>query len=361
MADKYIMDGCKLAWHPDRVSKWMRGERIVPIHIDVGMSKGCNIRCSYCFGVLQGNFYKRGAEKYFQREPLLNYIREAGELGVRSMGFIGEGEPTLNPNLADAIFAARNGGIDPSLGTNGVLFPQDYTGEGMLECLSWKRFNISAADDAGYRKIHGSKKWGDFLSAVKFCVATKRRKNLPVTIGFQSVLTPGNAPQMVHLAKLGKQLGVDYHVIKQCSDTIESDLGIYNRFSEYQSMGEILHYAQAETEGNYNVIVKWKMIGNEGARDYHQCLGAPFLLYSSGDGRLYPCGAFFDGDHEEEYRMGDFYKMGFKEIWESDRYWEVVEKVKHIDVEKCYANCRSHYINDYLWKIANPPEHVNFV
>ena len=67
MADKYIMDGCKLAWHPDRVSGWLRGERIVPIHIDVGMSKGCNIRCEYCFGVLQGNFYKRGAEKYFKR------------------------------------------------------------------------------------------------------------------------------------------------------------------------------------------------------------------------------------------------------------------------------------------------------
>ena len=125
MVDKYVMDGCKLAYHPDRVSQWSRGERIVPIHIDVGMSKGCNIRCEYCFGVLQGNFYKRGADTYFERHALLRYIRDAGELGVRSMGFIGEGEPTLNPNLADAIFTAKRSGIDPSLGTNGILFPQD--------------------------------------------------------------------------------------------------------------------------------------------------------------------------------------------------------------------------------------------
>lgn len=359
--DKYIMDGCKLTWHPDRVAAWRREECIVPIHIDVGMSKGCNIRCEYCFGVLQGNFYKRGATRYFKRNALLRYMREAGELGVRSMGFIGEGEPTLNPHLPNAIVVAKNAGIDVSLGTNGILFPQDVVGESMLECLSWIRFNISAADDIGYRKIHGSKKWGDFLSAVKFCVATKYRKNLPVTIGFQSVLTPNNAPQMVHLARLGKKLGVDYHVIKQCSDTVESDLGIYNRFDEYPSFREILQAAEAETEDNYNVIVKWKMIGNDGTRDYERCLGAPFLLYSSGDGRLYPCGAFFDGPMEAEFRMGDLNEKGFKEIWESERYWEVVEKVAQLDISNCYSNCRSHYINDYLWRIIHPPEHVNFV
>ncbi|KPK96589.1 MAG: radical SAM protein, partial [Omnitrophica WOR_2 bacterium SM23_72] len=89
MTDKYLMDGHKLYWHLDRVRDWLEGKRIVPIHIDVGLSKGCNIRCEYCFGVLQGNFYKKGAEFYFPREPLLRYVREAGEAGVRSMGFIG--------------------------------------------------------------------------------------------------------------------------------------------------------------------------------------------------------------------------------------------------------------------------------
>ena len=355
------MDGCKLSWHPDRVAAWMRGERIAPIHIDVGMSKGCNIRCAYCFGVLQGNFYKRGATRYFKKYGLLRYMREAGEVGVRSMGFIGEGEPTLNPHLPLAITTAKNAGIDVSLGTNGILFPQDETGEKILEALSWIRFNISAADDMGYRKIHGSKKWGDFLSAVKFCVATKHRKNLPVTIGFQSVLIPENAHYMVHLARLGKKLGVDYHVIKQCSDTVDSDLGIYNRFSEYISFKEILQAAEAESEGDYNVIVKWKMIGNDGVREYQKCFGAPFLLYSSGDGRLYPCGAFFDGAMEEKFRMGDFNTHGFKEIWESDRYWEVVDMVAQLDISNCYSNCRSHYVNDYLWKIKHPPEHVNFI
>ena len=120
MTDKYLMDTNKMMWHPDRIAKFLDGETIAPIHIDVGLSKGCNIRCHYCFGVMQGNFYKEGAKTYFPREPLLRYMRSAGLCGVKSMGFIGEGEPTLNPHIYDAISEATEYGIDVSLGTNGI-------------------------------------------------------------------------------------------------------------------------------------------------------------------------------------------------------------------------------------------------
>ena len=75
-SSKYIMEGHKLYWHLDRVRDWMKGKRIVPIHIDVGLSKGCNIRCEYCFGVLQGNFFRKGSEVYFPRETLRMIVQQ---------------------------------------------------------------------------------------------------------------------------------------------------------------------------------------------------------------------------------------------------------------------------------------------
>lgn len=360
MADKYIMDGHKLYWHLDRVNDWLNGKRIAPIHIDVGLSKGCNIRCEYCFGVIQGNFYRKGAEIYFPREPLLRYVREAGEMGVRSMGFIGEAEPLLNPHVYEAIVTAKRSGVDVSIGTNGILFDTGRDGEEALEHLTWIRFNISAASDESYKKIHGSKEFSKAIEKVKFCVKTKQEKNLNLTVGFQMVLTPSNVNQAVPLAKLGKELGIDYLVIKQCSDSVDSRLGYFHKFDEYDNFHNILKEAEAESTNNYNVIAKWTKITGKGKRDYNQCLGVPFLLYSSGDGRLYPCGMFFD-IQEEEYRMGDITKQSFKEILESDRYWEVVEKVKQIDVGKCYAGCRTDAINDFLWRLKQVPEHVNFV
>ena len=120
--DVYRMDGNKMLWHLERVAAWARGERIAPIHIDAGLSKGCNIKCHYCYGVTQGNFFRKGAERVFPREALLRYMREAGEVGVRSIALIGEAEPTLNPALYEAIVTGKKAGVDMSVGTNGVLW-----------------------------------------------------------------------------------------------------------------------------------------------------------------------------------------------------------------------------------------------
>lgn len=363
MADKYIMDGHKLYWHLNRVCDWLNGKRIAPLHIDVGLSKGCNIRCEYCFGVLQGNFYKKGAEIYFPREPLLRYVKEAGEAGVRSMGFIGEAEPLMNPHVYEAIIEARKAGVDTALGTNGILFDTGALGQEALSCLSWIRFNISAASEEAYARVHRSKEFAKAVEKIAFCTDIKKRKKLKLTIGLQMVLTPSNANQAVPLAKLGKKLGVDYLVVKQCSDTIDSDLGVFKKLAEYNNFNDALKEAESISEGAYNVIVKWKKIGNQGKRIYGRCLGVPFLLYSSGDGRLYPCGMCFDKKRgmEEEYRMGDLTKQSFKEIVASEKYWEVVEKVSRIDISKCYSNCRTHAINEFIWQLKHPPEHVNFV
>lgn len=364
MADRYIMDGHKLYWHLDRVQSWQEGKRIAPLHIDVGLSKGCNIRCEYCFGVLQGNFYKKGSEVFFPREPLLRYMKEAGEMGVRSMALIGEGEPLLNPHVYEAIVEGSESGVDIAMGTNGILFDTTEVGKKALSCLKWIRFNISAASNEGYLRIHRSKEFSAAIEKISFCVEQKKKNKLGLTIGLQMVLTPSNRNEAVALAKLGKKIGVDYLVIKQCSDTVDSELGVFDKLGEYRSYTDILKEAESVSSDKYDVIIKWNKILNKGIRSYSQCLGVPFLLYSSGDGKLYPCGMCFDEKRgmAEEYCMGDLTKMGFREIIESDRYLEVIKKVLSIDVKKaCYTNCRTHCVNEFLWELKHPPEHVNFI
>lgn len=361
MSDKYLMDGHKLLWHADRVATWQKGERIAPIHIDAGLSKGCNIRCEYCFGALQRNIFTKGKNIYFPREPLLNYMRDAGRAGVRSVAFIGESEPLLNPHVYEAIAAGRQAGMDMALGTNGLLLDTGKAGQEALELLSWFRFNISAATPESYHRVHSSKDFATAIHNIKFCVAEKRRRGLSLAIGLQMVLIPSNVDQVVPLAKLGRELGVDYFVVKHCSDNQESDLGIFEKLGDYASFESMLKDAEAQSHDDYNVVVKWQKITNLGQRNYDRCLGYPFLLASSGDGRVYPCGMFFDKD-EEDFRIGDLTQQSFIEILESDRYQEVLERVTALDVHtQCYSNCRAHMINEYVWKIKNPPPHVNFV
>lgn len=362
MADLYQMNNHKMIHHLDRVNDWQQGKRIAPLHIDVGLSKGCNIKCQYCYGVTQDNFFRKGMDLHFHPDALLRYMRDAGEIGVRSMALIGEAEPLLNPGVYDAIVTGKKAGVDISLGTNGILFDTGKPGEAALEHLTWIRFNISAATDDAYRRIHASKDFAIACDKIRFCVATKRRLDLDVTIGLQMVLMPQNLDQAVPLAKLGRELGVDYLVIKQCGDTVKNDLGIYERLHEYRDFTDTLKLAEAESAPGYNVIVKWQKIAKEGKRCYDQCLGSPFLIYSSGDGKVYPCGMFFSY-RSEEFVMGNLLEQSFKDIVFSDRYWEVIERVKQsVDVHhECYANCRTNEINQFVWDLKHPPAHVNFV
>jgi MoaA/NifB/PqqE/SkfB family radical SAM enzyme len=358
----YRMDGHKLYWHLDRVQDWIRGGRIAPLHIDVGLSKGCNIKCHYCFGAMQGNLYKKGRETFFRREPLLRYMRDAGAAGVRSMALIGEAEPLLNPHVYEAIVVGKRAGVDMALGTNGVLFDTGKAGERALEHLTWMRFNISAASKESYRRLHASNDFERFVEKVRFCVATKQKKNLPVTIGFQMVLTPQDVEEVLPLTSLARELGVEYLEIKHCGDTVQNDLGIYKVLDQYDGYTKLLQQAEAQSTPDFSVIVKWRNISQKGSRSYDCCLGAPFLLYSSGDGKLYPCGLFFNY-RESEFALGDLNEQSFLDIISSDRYWQIMKRIK-TDIrvhEECYASCKTNAINDFLFKLNNPPRHINFI
>jgi len=359
MVDKYLMDGHKCLWHLDRVTDWLNGKRIAPVHIDVGLSKNCNIKCHYCFGQLQGTKLAGvGPFKYFPREPLLRYMRDAGEIGVRSMAYQGEGEPLTNPHVYDAIVEGKKAGVDIGLATNGTLYKTDRDGEAALEHLTWIKFNISAASDGAYRRLHGSKLFPTLVEKIKWCVDYKRKRNLDVTIGLQAVLTHQDIDQMVPLAKLGKEWGVDYLVIKQCSDMRDNSLGIFEKQPEYYKFFDTLKEAEALSEGDYNVIPKVNMMATVQKRGYDTCLGVPFLLFSSGTGKLTPCGCMFGAD---DYIMGDLTQERLRDIVVSEKYWDIVEKIKEIDAHTCYAVCRTTGINEFLWQLTHPPEHVNFI
>lgn len=358
----YRMDSHKLYWHLDRVQAWMNGERIAPLHIDVGLSKGCNIRCHYCFGALQGNEYKKGERKYIAREPLLNYMRDAGKAGVRSMAIVGEAEPLINPHVYEAIQVGKAAGVDMGLGTNGVLYDTGAEGEKTLENLTWLRFNISAASKSAYQRLHNSDQFDRLMENVKFCIDTKQRKNLPITIGFQMVLTPQDVDEALPLTRLAREMGVDYLEIKHCADTVNSDLGVYDQLEKYDSYADLLRKAESMSENGFRVVVKWNNITKKGKRNYTKCLGPPFMLYSSGDGRIYPCGMFFS-HREEEFRLGDITENSFVDIVNSEAYWSKIKRVEEtINVQKiCYASCKTNAINEFLNQLKNPPQHINFI
>ena len=123
------------------------------------------------------------------------------------------------------------------------------------------------------------------------------------------------------------------------------------------------------------VSAKWNKITVEGQRDYSRCYGAPFLLQISGSGLVAPCGMLFN-DRYRKFHIGNIVDESFKEIIESDRYWEVMSYLSSskFDAKRmCGSLCLQDLPNRVLDShrkgeidilsapTGNQPQHLNFI
>jgi MoaA/NifB/PqqE/SkfB family radical SAM enzyme len=301
-----------------------------------------------------------------------NFLDDASEIGVKGISFVSDGESTCNPNLNQAIIYGKSLGIDMALGTNGYLLKDDELGD-ILPCLTYLRFNISAGECDRYCYIHGvnEKCYHKVINTIKKAVEIKKSKGLAVTIGLQMVLMPEFEDQIIPLAKLGRELGVDYLVIKHCSDDENGTLGV--DYSKYATMTDKLKEAETYSTEFYQVSVKWSKIKSGSHKSYCKCFGAPFILQMSGTGLVAPCGMFFNEKYKK-YHIGNIKETRFKDLFHSERYWEVMRLIASDDFNPntdCGTLCLQHKTNEVLWKIYNDhqipelagekPNHINFI
>ena len=366
--EKLILDGHKLAWHRDRVDAWLRGERIAPITIDCALTRRCTYKCVYCYGMLQEN-----DEKRITKNVIYRFLDDVAEIGVKAISFVSDGESTCNPNLYEAIIHGRKNGLDMALGTNGYLLDNDRLAD-ILPALTYLRFNMSAGQRDRYGQIHGCRTecFDKVVNTIKKAVKLKKENGLEVTIGLQMVLLPEFGDQVIPLTKLGKRLGVDYFVIKHCSDDENGTLGV--NYESYRDMIDLLKEAESYNDDEYIVSAKWSKILSGGKREYSQCYGPPFIMQLSGSGLVAPCGMLFNKKYKK-YHIGNIAETSFKELWQGDRYWEVVNLIasEKFDARTmCGSLCLQHKVNEYLWGLkkknvslqsleTEPPPHVNFI
>lgn len=366
--EELILDGHKLLWHQDRLQAWLNGERIAPITIDCALTRRCTYRCVYCYGQLQAN-----DEQKMTKDVIFRFLDDAAEIGVKAISFVSDGESTCSPHLYDAIIRGKANGLDIALGTNGYMLDEQRL-EDILPCLEYLRFNFSAAEPVRYGEIMGCQpeSFYKICNKIKECVRIKYKNNLKITLGLQMVLMPEFKDQIIPLAQLGRELGVDYLVIKHCSDSEDGALGV--DYSKYFNLIDVLKQAESFSNTKYLVKVKWSKVLSAGKRNYSRCYGPPFIIQFSGSGLVAPCGMLFNKKYKR-YHIGNIAETPFKQLWKSERYWEVMDLLcsdKFDAKTMCGSLCLQHKINDFIWHLKNKnmilekpqgkkPRHINFI
>lgn len=365
-----ILDATKIAWHTDRIEAWKRGEKIAPITIDMSLTRACNYSCGFCYAMFQEN-----DRKIINQKVIFDFLEDCAEIGVKGISFVSDGESTISPVFVDACKKGHELGLSMAVGTNAFVLTKKRSEE-VLPYLTYLRVNFSAGEKKRYSEIMGVKEsaYERVCQNIKDMVSIKKENNLPVTIGMQMVLTPDDADQIIPLAKLGKKLRPDYAVIKHCSDNEDGGLGI--DYEKYVDLYPILEEAEKYSDETYKVVIKWSKIkdkGNKG-RSYQRCYGAPFMLQLSGSGLVAPCGGLFNEKYKK-FHIGNICETRFKDIWQSDKYWEVMNYLsspKFNAQNMCASLCLQHNVNESLDKMMKgqisikapkgpKPGHINFI
>ena len=367
-----ILDSHKLSYHYDRVEAWENGEKITPVCVDMALTRACGAMCSFCYAMVQEP-QERATIKTKQALELLD---DFAEVGVKAVSLISDGESTLSKAYVPFIQHASKIGIDVGNATNGWEWEPEKIDQ-VLPYLTWVRFTVAAGRPESYSKImfknsEHTEVYDRAMKHIKYAVDLKKKLNLKVTLGIQMVLVPEFKDEILPFAKLAVDLGVDYGVIKHCSDDEFGTLGI--DYSKYEEMYPLLENAEKMSNDKTKVIVKWSKIKDKGLPSYNRFYGPQFLLQISGSGLVAPSGMFFNARYSK-FHMGNFADERFIDIFKSDRYSKIMNYLAspNFDAQTMMGTLPiQHYVSEALDDHAKDikkieksagkePLHVNFL
>jgi len=361
-----LLDHSKIGWWKDRVLAWERGEKIAPITMDVAWTRKCQAACHFCAAQSQSS---EGGE--ITREIALQFLEDAAQIGVKGISLISDGESTMVPFYAESIEYGAKLGIKMGVGSNGILLTRDVL-ERILPHLTYCRFNFSAGEKKRYAEIMGVKQpiFDKVRQNIIDAMEIIRRDGLDCNVNMNLVSEPRDSDQLLPFARLAKEIGVHYAIIKHCAP--DDDGFVKVNYKDYADLYETFKECESLSTDDFRVVVKWARIGNEGKREYSKCYGTPFIMQVSGNGLVAPCGPLFN----EKYRafhIGNITTGRFKDMFNSERYWDIIQYLGSDDFnpqERCRLNCLQHLTNDWLFKykegkvtfpIAPVPHHSEFI
>jgi MoaA/NifB/PqqE/SkfB family radical SAM enzyme len=369
-----ILDSHKLSYHYERVEAWENNQQIAPVSVDMALTRACGAMCSFCYAMVQ----EPQERSTIKEKHALDLLDDFAKIGVKAVSLISDGESTISKAYVPFIQHASNIGIDIGNATNGWEWEPDKIDQ-VLPHMTWVRFTVAAGTPERYSEIMFKGKehthvFDRAMKHIKYAVDLKKKKNLKVTLGIQMVLMPEFQDEIIPFAKLATDLGVDYGVIKHCSDDELGTLGV--DYSKYEEMYGDLKKAESLSNEKTKIIVKWEKIKNKGKPSYKRFYGPQFLLQISGSGLVAPSGMFFNARYSK-FHIGNYAEERFKDIFKSDRYKKIMAYLssRYFDAQTMMGTLPiQHYVSEALDnhikgisrispanKNDEKPLHVNFL
>ncbi|HTF03463.1 MAG TPA: SPASM domain-containing protein [Bacteroidia bacterium] len=280
-------------------SKWVKRpvQRALPISVSIEPTTSCNLRCPECPSGLRSFTRATG----MLDESLFQKMTDEMKSHVMYMNFYFQGEPFLNPKLADMIRYASDRNIYTSTSTN-AHYLDDETSKKVVQS-GLNRLIISI--DGSSQETYAAYRIGGALSKViegteNIVKARKQLQSRTPHIVFQMLVVKPNEHQVNEVKQLAEKLGVDEVVLKTAQ--------VY----EYEDGNELIPSNDEYSRYRKNASGKWELknrLDDHCWKMWHSCV-------ITWDGAVVPC--CFDKD--ATHKLGTLKTFSLKEIWFSEPY-----------------------------------------
>lgn len=296
----------KLARNP-AFAKFIAGEKIPPINVEVSVSHVCQRTCQWCF--YAGTHEKMGPNSIMETEVAMKLLFEMRLMGCKAVTWTGGGEPTLHPDFHALVNFAALQGLSQGLFTNGFRRPKYDAAK-----LDWIR--VSNTD----------KDW----PVENMKLIREKAKAMGMAVNYV-----GDDAVVYRALDVGREVGVDYVQVRPALNL----RGLVTDRQPPEVKDPLLH------------ITEYKFQDCPNPHGYSNCYGFHFTPFVWHDGDVDVCG--YHRKKGPPYTIGNLYRQGFTGIMEN--------APRHVPVcSTCQVACKNHEIN----KLINASSEVvdcNFV
>lgn len=368
MSLKEWIENPKVIYHQDWIRRWRQNPfSVPPIYIEISPVGWCNHRCTFCAVEMLG--YPRIKLNADLLSRLLSEISQMrGEdpdgLGVKSIQYAGEGEPTLYKDLARIFRETRKAGIDIGMLTNGTGLTEKLSREIIPLVNGYIQASINGGTADTYAKIHRAplKHWDLVWRNLDRAVNIKRKLGITECdiSANMTVLIPDNWLEMELLVKKARDCGLNYVSFKPYSQHPYSKetAKLYGDMSYKDVMDEIFETGnkliKQYSSDSFEVIFRFSRFKEYESKErgYTTCRATPNIWsYIQSDGTWISCSAFWT---DERFILGNINNQTFREIWYGERRKAHLKYVSEkLDIAECRKTCHPDKENRFLNSVAN--------
>lgn len=330
----------KVLAHPELLQKYINGEKVNPLHIRMGLTNSCNIRCNFC------NFHSEKESEFYNAfdykdsnstQTIIQFMHEFYENGGRAVTFCGSGECTIHPGFKEICYECKKIGLQIGIITNGIMLQHEDIRRCIAETHTWVRIGMNAGTADTYQKITGYRNKEAFytmMDSVKYLHDNAIDEEFKVGLNF--VITLDNYSEIVTATKLAKEAGADYI---RFEPEFYTSLAHATIFSKLKEINELLIEAETYIDEHFEVSIpkldRGPMDQTENVEgDFTKCHYCNFVTALGSDGYMYPCPQIH---LNERYRMGNAVTDGYSQWVEKGEKEEWTRK--HEDRRKMCKTC----------------------